>query len=229
MQTEQVGAQIKLDDTNTPDQQGTLFVCHECDALQQVPDVVPGNDALCVRCGTRLFRNPKSDINKPLAYTIASLILFAVANSQPIMSITILGIKQEATISDAALAFIDSGSPEIAALVWLPSVLIPGLTITFLAYVLLSIRLQLNWPYAKTMLKWIIRMLPWGMMDVFLLGIIVSLVKLVSLAEVALSIGFYAFLILIFLYAATIASLEPHSLWESLAGDDQRQPEPANG
>ena len=220
---------MKLDNTRTADQAGILFVCHDCDALQKVPEVAPGNDAICVRCGTRLFRNPKSDIDKPLAYIIASMILFVVANTQPIMSITILGIKQDATISDAALAFIGSDSPEIAALVWLPSVLIPGLIITLLFYVLFSIRFQLNWPYAKTMLVWISRMLPWGMMDVFLLGIIVSLVKLVSLAEVALGIGFYAFLILIFLYAASIASLDPHTLWENLGGEYERQPESENG
>ena len=54
------------------------------------------------------------------------------------------------------------------------------------------------------------------MMDVFLLGILVSLVKLVGLADVVIDMGFYAFFLLVVLYAATIASLEPHTLWESL-------------
>jgi paraquat-inducible protein A len=67
------------------------------------------------------------------------------------------------------------------------------------------------------------------MMDVFLLGILVSLVKLVALADVALGMGFYAFLILIFLYAASLASLEPHTLWEHLGGDYERQFESENG
>jgi paraquat-inducible protein A len=218
-----------MDRTKSTDQQGTLFVCHDCDALQRVPAVAPGHDALCVRCGSRLFRNPKSDIDKPLAFIFASMILFVIANTHPVMTITILGIAKNASISDAALAFIHAGSPEIAVIVWLPSVLLPGLTISALFYVLFSIRFELNWPGTKTMLVWISRMLPWGMMDVFLLGILVSLVKLVALADVALGMGFYAFLILIFLYAASIASLEPHTLWEHLGGDYERQFEPENG
>jgi len=214
---------IGMSSIKTVDQPGILFVCHDCDALQQVPAVEPGHDANCIRCGSRLFRNPKGDINKPLAFIVASMILFVIANTQPIMSVTILGIQQDATISAAALAFIQAGSPELAAIVWLPSVLIPGLTISCLCYVLFSIRFQLNWPYTRIMLVWISRLLPWGMMDVFLLGILVSLVKLVALANVALGMGFYAFLILIFLYAASIASLEKHTLWESLGSQHARK------
>jgi len=218
-----------MDNTKPMDQQSSLFVCHDCDALQQVPAVEPGHDASCVRCGTRLYRNPRSGIDKPLAFIFASMILFVIANTHPVMTITILGIAQSATISDAALAFIHAGSPEIAVIVWLPSVLIPGLIIAALFYVLCSIRFELNWPGTKTMLVWISRLLPWGMMDVFLLGILVSLVKLVSLADVTLGMGFYAFLILIFLYAASIASLELHTLWEHLDGDYERQFETENG
>lgn len=191
-------------------------MCHECDALQRVPDVEPGNDATCSRCKARLFRNPRGGLDKPLALIIASMILFLVSNSFPIMTLTIAGVKLTGSITDTAWVFVQQGSPEIAAIVWLPSVLFPGLTIAGLFYVLFSIRFRMNWPHTRTILGWISRLLPWGMMDVFLLGILVALVKLVALADVLLGTGFYAFLVLIFLHAATIASLETHTLWESL-------------
>jgi paraquat-inducible protein A len=75
------------------------------------------------------------------------------------------------------------------------------------------------------MLVLIGRLLPWGMMDVFLLGILVSMVKLVALASVIVGIGFYAFVLAVILYAATIASLEPHTLWESLKDQSDNQNE----
>ena len=205
-----------MSSANAIDQSGILFVCHDCDALQRVPAVEPGHDASCIRCGSRLFRNPRGSIDKPLALIIASMILFVVANVYPIMTLTITGVKLTGTITDTAWIFVQQGSPEIAAIVWLPSVLFPGITIAGLFYVLFSIRFQLNWPHTRTILAWISHLLPWGMMDVFLLGILVSIVKLVALADIVLGIGFYALLVLIFLYAATIASLETHTLWESL-------------
>ena len=214
-----------MSSVNAIDQSGILFVCHECDALQRVPEVEPGHDAICSRCKSRLFRNPKGGIDKPLALVIAVMIAFIIANMHPIMDLTIVGVKLSTTITGAAHVFWQSGSPELAAIVWLPSVLIPGLIIAGLFYVLFSIRFQLSWPYTKPILVLIGRLLPWGMMDVFLLGILVSMVKLAALASIIVGIGFYAFVVGVVLYAATIASLEPHTLWESLKDQSDNQNE----
>ncbi len=213
----------------TIDQPSILFVCHECDALQRVPAVEPGHDAICTRCKSRLFRNPRGGIDKPLAFVIASIVFFIVANTYSIMTLTIVGVKLDTTITGAAYIFMQQGSPELAAIVWLPSVLIPGLIISGLFYVLFSIRFQMNWRYTRPVLVWISRLLPWGMMDVFMLGILVSMVKLVGLADVVIGIGFYAFAALVVLYASTIASLETHTLWECLKDQINRRSESENG
>lgn len=63
------------------------------------------------------------------------------------------------------------------------------------------------------------------MLDVFLLGVLVGLVKLVALADVLLGLGFYALLAFIFAYAAASATLDPHVFWEWLdkTPDEQRE------
>ena len=218
-----------MDSVKTMDQPSILFVCHECDALQRVPAIEPGHQATCARCKSRLFRNPRGGIDKPLAFTIAAMVFFIIANVFPIMTLTIVGVKLNTTITGAAYVFFQQGSPELAAIVWLPSVLIPGLIITGLFYVLFSIRFQMNWRFTKPILVWISRLLPWGMMDVFMLGILVSIVKLVSLAHVVIGTGFYAFAILVILYASILASLEPHTLWESLKDPKGSRKELENG
>ena len=204
------------------------FVCHECDALQMVPAVEPGHDANCIRCKSRLFRNPRGGIDKPLAFLIASMFMFAIANFMPLMTLTIVGVKLNTTITGAAYIFYQQGSPELAAIVWLPSVFIPGVIISGLFYVLFSIRFHMNWRYTKQILVLIGHLLPWGMMDVFMLGILVSMVKLVGLADVVIGTGFYAFAFLVVLYAGTIASLETHTLWECLTDQSGRREESTN-
>lgn len=224
----EIGPKVNVNCMETIDQSGILFVCHECDALQRVPDVEPGHDAICIRCKSQLFRNPRGGIDKPLALVIAVMIMFIVANIYPIIDLTIAGVNLSTTITGAAYVFWQSGSPELAAIAWLPSVLIPGLIIAGLCYVLFSIRFQLNWPYTKPMLVLVGRLLPWGMMDVFLLGILVSMVKLAALASIVVGISFYAFVLGVVLYAATIASLEPHTLWESLKDQSDNHNELGN-
>ena len=218
-----------MDSAVTMGQKEIRFVCHECDALQMVPAVEPGHDANCIRCKSLLFRNPRGGIDKPLAFLIASMVMFVIANVMPIMTLTIVGVKLSTTITGAAYIFYQQGSPELAAIVWLPSVFIPGVIILSLFYVLFSVRFQMNWRYAKPLLVLTGRLLPWGMMDVFMLGILVSIVKLVGLADVVIGTGFYAFAFLVVLYASTIASLETHTLWERLTEQPGSSTEPTNG
>jgi len=204
-------------------QSNVLVVCHECDALPKVPGLNPGSVAVCICCGSSLFKTPAGCVENLLALVIASMILFLVANIFPIVTLNIAGIERATTLTGSALIFIDLGKPELAATVWLSSVFIPGVIIFGLLYVLISIRFHLHWRYSKQTLVWIGRLLPWGMMDVFFLGVLVALVKLVALADILLGTGFYAFVVLIFVYAAAIASLEPRVLWEFLGRQSDSQ------
>ena len=207
------------------DPSAIIFVCRECDALQQVSQVSSGYDATCVRCHNRLFRNPKGGIDYTLALVISALILFIVSNIYPIITLTFMGIKQHSNISHAAFIFIQSGNPVVGGVVWLSSVLIPGLLILGLLYILLAIRFQLLLPFTIPILKFLTHLIPWGMMDVFFLGILVSLVKLVALADIVLNLGFYAFLFLILVYASMFASIDTHTLWDGLNKQSNELPE----
>ncbi len=205
-----------------------LFVCHECDALQQLSGLGRGDIARCRCCGSRLFRNPEGGIDRPLAFALASLVLYFIANLHPIMTINIAGNERQATLTDSARIFFELGSPQLAAVVWLPTVLIPGFVLFGLLYVLLAVRLDIALPGRRTILAWVGRLLPWGMLDVFLLGVLVALVKLVALADVTLGTGFHAMVILIFLYAGMLASVEPRLLWEHLERQSAQYRGPAH-
>jgi len=148
------------------------------------------------------------------------IVLFLVVNFYPMMILYIAGNERSETLTDSAFILIELGSPELAAVVLVPSVFIPGFILFSFLYVLLSIRLNLRLCYTKPILVWVSRLLPWGMMDVFLLGVLVALVKLVALADILLGTGFYALVMLIFAYAATCSTLEPHILWQHLATED---------
>ncbi|VAW57863.1 Paraquat-inducible protein A [hydrothermal vent metagenome] len=195
------------------EQNNHLIICHACDALQKTANAQAGYVVNCVCCGIRLYRQPKGGLDRPLALTLGSFLLFIIANIYPVITLNIAGIESNTTLTGSALIFIQQGRIDLAAVVWLSSVLIPGLSIMGLLYVLLSVRYKRNWPYLRWALAWVSRLLPWGMMDVFFLGVLVALVKLASLAEIILGPGFVALVCLTGVYAAAISSLELHLLW----------------
>jgi paraquat-inducible protein A len=55
---------------------------------------------------------------------------------------------------------------------------------------------------------------PWGMVEVFLLGVLVSLVKLAHLAQVHPGIGLWSFFVLIVLLATSASRFDAALLWE---------------
>ncbi|VAW68954.1 Paraquat-inducible protein A [hydrothermal vent metagenome] len=205
------------------EQNQRLVICHACDALQTVSDLKPASAANCVCCSSLLYKRAKGGLERPLALILTSLLLFIIANVYPVLSLSVAGIESATTLTGSALRFIEQGRIDLAMIVWFSSVFIPGFSILGIFYVLLSIRYQLNWPYVRPVLAWVSRLLPWGMMDVFLLGVLVALVKLISMADIVLGTGFIAFVSLIVVYAAAISSVDMQTLWNCLDESSPRQ------
>ena len=194
----------------------TLIICHACDALQDVSHIPKGNIASCICCGIRLFKNTKHTVERPLALLIACSIFFIIANIYPVLQLNIAGIERETTLIETAFMFYTEGSPVLAVVVVLTSFIFPGFCVFSLLYVFMAIYFKKNWYFTRSLLVWSSQLLPWAMLDVYLLAILVAVVKLVSLASVILGIGFSAMVGFVIFYAACISSIEMHVLWTKL-------------
>ncbi len=66
------------------------------------------------------------------------------------------------------------------------------------------------------MIKLLESLQPWGMLDVFLLGILVSIVKLVKMGTIIPGISLWAFMLMVFIIAAAQSIFDPHILWKEI-------------
>lgn len=192
------------------------IACHECDTLQTLPDIPPGGRALCICCGARLAANPRGGLDAPLALTLSALILFFIANYFPLMELELQGRSQSVTFTGAALALTADDKLFLGLAVWATSVLVPGLVIGINLYVLSAARFRLRFPLLRQVLAWVSRLKPWGMLDVFMLGILVAMVKLGDMAEIVIGPGLYAYIPLMLVTVAAGAATEPRLLWKRL-------------
>jgi paraquat-inducible protein A len=192
------------------------MACHDCDTLQQVPALSPGQSARCIGCGHVLLRNPKGGLERPIALYTAALILLVLANAFPFVTMDISGREETTTILGASIGLYRSGMGELAVVVLITSVLGPALLIGSSLYVLLTVRYRLPLPAVRPALAWISHLEPWGMLDVFMLGVLVSFVKLAGMATMHMGPSMYAFIALIFTYAAAAANFVPEFLWQRL-------------
>ena len=57
---------------------------------------------------------------------------------------------------------------------------------------------------------------PWGMSEVFVIGVIVSLVKLHHMAHVVLGVSFWAYVAFTLCFTAAMSSLDRFEVWEEI-------------
>ena len=197
---------------------GPLIACHECDLLQHIPHQRHGGKSCCRRCNAVLHRSVRDSLDRTLALTFAGLVLFIVANSFPFLSFKMQGQVTQTTLATGVIDLYRQGMWELALLVLLTSILVPLMQLLLLIYILLPIKFNRTpWKLAQVF-RFQQGLGPWGMMEVFMLGILVAVVKLLDMAQILPGLALWSFAILIFVLAGAAAALDPEIIWER-AGD----------
>jgi paraquat-inducible protein A len=199
-----------------PNPRRRYIACHDCDALYPLPRLKVGEKARCPRCGSVLAQRKRDSLNRSLALSVTSLILFLVANSFPLLGLNIEGRVERSAVISGVFELYRQGFGAMAALVFGVSILAPLLKILGLLYVLLPLRLNRRLWRAKQVFRWIEVLSPWAMAEVYMLGILVAVVKLADLATIEPGVSLYSFAALIVFMAAVDACLEPGEVWERL-------------
>lgn len=196
----------------------TLLACHECDLLQHEPSLAPGQSARCGRCGALLARNPVDSLDRSLALLLTAAVLYLLANTFPLVGLELQGQRVEVTQFAAVLALWEGGMELVAALVFLTTMVFPVLEVVMIGMVLLPLRLGRQVPGLAGFYRMVRSVQPWGMIEVFLLGMLVSLVKLSHLASVVLGVAFWATAALILVLTLAGRAFDPRLLWVAQKG-----------
>lgn len=190
-----------------------LMACPTCDCLHQIVALPPRGQALCRRCGAPLYRNLPNSLDHAAALYLAALILFLIANAFPFVALQYGDRIEQSRLLSGGFALQQAGMGEIGLLVLLTSVVFPCLTISGMLYLLLPLRLGRR-PWGMTHVWQGVRALtPWSLVGVFMLGLLVSVVKLQDLATIIPGPALYAFVGLLVVLAAATASFDPAVLW----------------
>jgi paraquat-inducible protein A len=194
----------------------SLVACHECDLLHRVASLPHGAAARCTRCGAVLYREKRDSLDRSLALAVAGLILFLLVNAFPLLALKLGGNVKQASLITGVKELYAQGWPELALVVLFTSVVIPVVYLLGMISILFPLKLNRVPSYLPVVFRLVRSLQPWGMMEVFMLGILVSIVKLMKMATIVPGVSLYCFAVLIFIMAGAIASLDPRVVWERL-------------
>ncbi len=163
--------------------------CHACGIVLNIED---DNDfkMVCPQCATVLYGR---NINMfyALMFSITSLLFMLPAMLFPFLEIQIQGNRISATLFESAKVLNDDGLRLAALIVICTAFLFPLIYMVFTAYLSFDSIVAFTMPLSEKIAKVVESMKHWQMVDVFIIGILVSVVKLVGMADINLGKGFY--------------------------------------
>lgn len=193
-----------------------LTACHECDLLlRDYAAADPRSVLVCPRCACVLKRADTNSLERSLALACAALVLLALANLFPIVGLNLQGQQIETTVFGAARRLWHEDMPIVSGLLLATTVLVPLLELCVLIWLLLPLRAGRR-PAGFVALFRAFRLAhPWAMVEVFILGVLVALVKLSHMAEVIPGPAIWCFGLLMLTLTALSASFNPQALWSA--------------
>ena len=191
----------------------SLIVCHACDLVHRLDNMASPARVRCVRCRAELYRTSCADIDIAIALAATALVFFVLANAYPLVFLEVNGTTRAATLLGAAFGLYRQHYAAIAVLVAFTSFLVPLAQILTFLYVLVPLRARRPAPGQNALLRALAPLRPWAMAEVFMLGALVALVKLSSLADVVPGIALISYGLLMLTLSALTSATPTEQLW----------------
>jgi len=193
-----------------------LTACHGCDLLVEEGNIPHRSKASCPRCGSFLYEPKENTVNNTLALVITGLLLLWPAISMPMMEMTILGDTAFNTLLNAVVKIYEAGYYWIAFMVLFTSILAPAVKLFVLLIILLQIKFERHTKLLPRLFRYYVKLDTWEMLDVYMIAMLVSVIKLFDIAAIHGGVGLYCFVGLLLTSILVTVKLDKKQIWECI-------------
>lgn len=194
-----------------------LIACDECDLIQR-PIALPADGwALCRGCDGPLYRYTPGSLDRALAFSLGAVVLFLIGVTFPIMELEIQGNVTSSSLYTAVQQLWNDGLHLFAVLIAATTMIVPTFELIVMLSVLLLLRVQRASTWVPTLLRLLTLVRPWGMTEIFFMGVLVALVKLAHMADIVIGVALWSLGGMMVLLIAASRSFNLRQLWEQIS------------
>ena len=202
-------------------QSRSLIACRECDLLQREIALPAYGTAVCLRCEAPLFRVTPYGLDYTLVSLLTGMLFFILANAYPLVQLEVKGNAASATLFGAVRALASQDLLSVATLVLVTTILAPACEIAAMLYLLIPLRFGKVVPALPLLFRFVEQVRPWGMIEVFILGMLVAIVKLSTFATVIPGVALWSCAALMVSFSAAAYFYNPRDIWNAVIANEK--------
>ena len=191
-----------------------IIICPHCESVVEKKELKLKEIAFCPVCNKKLYESKEGVKYKLFNFSIAIIIFFILSVFLPVIHINIIGYEENLEIINSFVFLFSKGYILLSLFVFFSVILFPF--VCMIAIFMLSLLFIADYgkKLAKNLLIIITILKDWCFVDIFLIAVLVSLIKLLNVAEVNFKIGFIAYILFLGFLSYIIKFLKVESLWE---------------
>jgi len=193
--------------------QGRRLACPECDVLLTLPPLQKREKAMCPRCGHTLLRHRANGLLDSMAYSLAALVLLSWSLYYPFLGFSTQGQVKTMSLLEAGSSLVSSHEYILGAMVIFFIIVAPALLLITVLVLGLSVQRGRPSKFAPVLGHTFYEISHWNMVEVFVVGVLVSLSKIATMATVEIGTGFWSFVGFSLCMLLAVNSLDRHELW----------------
>ncbi|MCT6867547.1 MAG: paraquat-inducible protein A, partial [Gilliamella apicola] len=189
-------------------------LCSHCDLVIELSDITIGHKAICPRCNTTLAKKSINMKFRAAMYAVCSLIMIIVACGFIFIDIRLVGNLNGVSVLDIPKTLFFDKYSYISALFILFVLIFPIINLLIIS--LLCSKFTVSKYRKRDLLIIYEKFKHWCMPEIFITGILVSFVKLMSYGSIGVTSTFWAFCLFVFFYIKAQVIFSPETIWEEI-------------
>jgi paraquat-inducible protein A len=199
-----------------------LKACRACGDVQSLPAPRAGYDRKCGRCGETMGSG-LIHLDMALPVLVAALIAFIVLLSLPLLRIELQGQHADGGLMTGVSGFLHYGMAPMALFTFACMVFAPLGRVVALLVTVACVMSDRRPKYLARLYRFSETLRPWGMLDVFLVGTLISMTKLRDLVRVEMAAGLWVLMGLVWCLALFDSIFDRHRFWDFIAAPAEVQ------
>jgi len=186
--------------------------CKDCGLLLTLPLHRRHHQFRCPRCDGLIYRRGEP-FGFIISMAVTTLILFIPLTFLPILDLDIVGLRSQATLFEAIWRVYEDGYRFIAIISMATGLLLPVAATTLLLAILVPLQLGRRPKSVARYYRLYETLLDWGMVEVYLIGVIVAIVKLHKMGTLHIGLGLIDFFFFALTFYITTIWFNPDDIW----------------